>query len=265
MTDSPHHAALAEAVAALYALAPERVSAGLEVCLCPVCMTAETRAAIIATPPRDLPPELIRDYSNSAHGVPRNRDDLRSLLPRYLDLLAQDQMVDALGVSTELLPFGQARAEDTALFPPAWQAALCAWARAAIAHFAHLEATGQDHDMPLAHLTEVLLVGGWPEAEVFAALEASFAAPEAGPAALAGFLAGMAAALRDGQFNLYALASYRAEVIPALADWLRGLILSPAGQAALATPTEDLAPWAPTLTTMAPGLSERDFKGNEEG
>ena len=265
MTDSPHRAALTKAVGALYALAPSRVSGALEVCLCPVCMTAETRAAIIATPPRDLPPELIRDYSNSAHGVPANTDDLLTLLPRYLDLLAQDQMVDALGVGTELSRFGAARAAHPALFSPAWQAALDRWATAAVAHFAHLEATGQDHDMPLAHLAEVLLVGGWPEAQVFAALEASFAAPETGPAARAGFLAGMAATLRDGQFDLYALASYRTEAIPALADWLRGLILSPLGQTTLATPTEDLAPWASTLATMAPKLSVRDFKAKEGG
>ena len=92
---TPFAEPLNAAVEALYASFGEgHVSAQLEVCLCPVCMTEETRQQIIATPSRALTPALIAEYSNSAHGVPRDSDDLRLLLPRYLDLIAQDEMVD---------------------------------------------------------------------------------------------------------------------------------------------------------------------------
>ena len=177
---SPHLSRLQEAVAEAYEVFGRgRVSAGLEVCQCPVCMTEDTRQAIIATRNDALPVALICEYSNSAHGVPCNLSDLKLLLPRYLDLMAQDEMVDDIGVGTELCRFGDALRQHPDLYAPRERAVLDDWARAALMHFAWAEACDEPLTSPF-HLFEVLICGGWDVDVVTGALEAAFEDPETG-------------------------------------------------------------------------------------
>lgn len=98
-------------------------------CTCPVCMTEETRARIVATPRAELPTRPIGEYSNSAHGVPCDLDDLRALLPRHQEQIADGQSADHLEIGMELSRFGQAQALDPG-FLSEWQCLVYAeWGR----------------------------------------------------------------------------------------------------------------------------------------
>ena len=79
-------------------------------------MTEEMRREIVATPPSKMPPALIREYANSAHGVPRCTDDHKAPLPRYVALMHAGEMVDYHGHGTELLRFGDVWRTDPGLF-----------------------------------------------------------------------------------------------------------------------------------------------------
>ena len=186
---TPHVDALQRAVAQIYAVFGRgQVSAHLVVCQCPVCMTEDTRQQIIATPSDQLSRDLISAYSNSAHGVPADLDDLRLLLPRYLDLIAQDEMVDEIGVGTELLRFGQAVRADSAVYSPAQWQALNEWATQILWHFAFAEAQEMDNlHTPLA-LLDMLLAGGWDVGVLTSVMDAIFQEDQIGQEALAGFL-----------------------------------------------------------------------------
>lgn len=190
---TPYGAALDEAVEAVYAVfGAGHVSTALETCACPVCMTEHTRQQIIATPTRLLSEGLIAAYSNSAHGVPDNLDDLRLMLPRYLELIAQDQMVDHVGVGTELLRFGDAVRRDPAVYTSAQWAALNTWARLVILHFAHAEAREDDNLHSPYGLFDTLLCGGWDVDVITAAFDEAFAAPQTGALTLLQFCRMMA-------------------------------------------------------------------------
>jgi hypothetical protein len=74
------------------------IASRLRVCLCSVCMTEETEAALVATDLRRIPSALLAEYTNSAHAW----DDvvageLRYFLPRYLELIAKGDHPDHNG------------------------------------------------------------------------------------------------------------------------------------------------------------------------
>lgn len=253
IADSPFAADLNTSITALYDLAPARVSRRLQVCLCPVCMTVETRDQIIATPVRDLSPDLIQEYSSSAHGVPDDLDDLRAVLPRYLDLMAQDEEVDKNGVGADLLRFGQARDTCPAFPGPALAAAMDDWARAAILHFGWLQAGEQDFIETPLYLVETLLVGGWPVTPLTDAMDSLFALPDRGDAALAWVLHDLGARLRHGRLDFWALAQYRPDVAASLVDWLNGLLGRPQTARVLSDPA--LAPEIAALAAPLPSLA----------
>lgn len=54
-------------------------------------MTADQQRELSETPLREIPPWLIREYTNSAHGRPNNPDEFKYLLPRYFELMEQGE------------------------------------------------------------------------------------------------------------------------------------------------------------------------------
>ena len=186
---TPHSDALQASVEQLYIVFGRgHVSERFEVCQCPVCMTEDTRLQIIKTPSDQLSPDLISEYSNSAHGVPEDLDDLRLMLPRYLDLMARDEMVDDIGVGTELLRFGQAVRADADVYSPTQWQAINNWAEHMLWHFAHADACQMDNlHTPMA-LMDTLLAGGWDVDHITGVTDAIFQDAQIGQDALAAFL-----------------------------------------------------------------------------
>jgi hypothetical protein len=70
------------------------------VCNCPVCMTKEVEADLIRTPLRLIPSNILAEYTSSAHGWDDDKiaDDMRYFLPRYLELIADDDAPDHMGL-----------------------------------------------------------------------------------------------------------------------------------------------------------------------
>lgn len=162
MSDNPYQNDLRQAVADAYAeFGYYKISNGLEVCLCNVCMDEATRQAIIKTPVAKLPAKLIQEYTNSAHGVPFNTDDLKAILPRYLDLLSQNAQVDYMGVGCELRRFGDAIRENPQLFTACEQAVYHNWARAMF-WVVIWDSLYEDEFVSPETLTEILITGGVP-------------------------------------------------------------------------------------------------------
>jgi hypothetical protein len=256
---SPYHAPLMAIVDQIYARSPARVPKTLEVCQCPVCMTPETRAQIIATPVRDLTAAHLSEYRNSAHGVPKNPDDLRAMLPRYLDLIAQDAWGDNLGIAAELTRFGDGRVTHAPLFDPTTDALLNQWAHLMILHTGWSEIAAKDTDFSLFGLTEVLLVGGWPPHIITAALDDLFGSDD-GTDALHLFLYRIGDTLSStGNFQTWSLHNYRPEAIPALADWMNDLLLRPDVQSHLLSPTIIAQDWADPLFMIAGNITHANF------
>lgn len=225
--ETPYADDLRAAVAALYdAFGRGHVSRQLEVCTCPVCMDEATRQRIIATPNDALWIDDIRAYSNSAHGVPQQISDLRLLLPRYLEWMACDEMVDDIGVGTELLRFGQAIAQDSAFYTPAQRTSLEDWARAALWHYACAEARELDNFHSHVDLMETLIVGGWDAAWICDEMNRIFAHSAIGLPALASFLRRSHRDLRTKRehprLNWYGLTYVSDETRHVLAEWLNG-------------------------------------------
>ena len=222
MTHGPHEPALRDAVERCHAaIGRDRVSSALEACLCPVCMTEEVRARIVATPRRAMPIELIREYSNSAHGVPQGTDDLLVLPPRYLELIAEGHDVDHVGIGTELSRLGDALRVEPGLLTAAQRAALDAWMRALVRHVAWTDAhrRGGPRDCPwcdgprtTSYLVPMLACGGWPATDVLAALGEAFADPEAGVGATGCFAQGAWGELVIGTGPARAIAGCRGDV-----------------------------------------------------
>lgn len=214
---------VAEAVARCYAVfSSYTVSRQLEVCHCDCCMTEEVRQEIITTPVPDLSRALVTEYTNSAHGVPHQTDDMKALLPRYLELIAQDEEPDYSGVGTVLLRYGQALAADPELYSAGERAALDAWARAMVPAVVRAEGLGADVTLGQCHLIEVLLVGGWSASLLTGAFDAALDAPH-GPVALSLLARQLLWANRnrhDGFFDLFALRYASDAARAGLSDWL---------------------------------------------
>lgn len=268
MTVQPQTPGLADlqaVVEQLYERAPSHLPPALEACLCGLCMTPDQLAQMIATPVRDLPVALVRDYIDSAHGVPANPDDLRAILPRILDLMVRGEPVSSLGINTELRRFGDARAVHAALFEARTERLLADFAGLMLRHIGFAEASGQPaHYSPLT-LTETLLVGGWPPLTVTGALDTLFATAP-GPAALTPLLIALGTRLHQRpHFDLWALATYRPEAIPPLTDWLNNLLLSPDVQALLLPLDAEDAPWAGALWAVAGQITPTHFTAAATG
>jgi hypothetical protein len=263
LPDTPYSTELAASVEAMYRLAPTHVPKTLVVCPCPVCMSDDTLAKIVATPVRDLHPELIRQYSNSAHGDPTDPDDLNALLPRYLDLIAQDIEVDWNSVGADLKRFGDARVKLAGFPALGMEAEMDRYARALVLHFGTLQARDEDLCETPWMLLEILLIGGWPFATLAAALDELFLLPDIGRPALVEFLADVGCSLRDGRIELWALSRYRTEVAADLADWLEQLLASDAFADILTDPAlpERAALYIPALAGLRGQLNAGMFGG----
>jgi len=81
----------------------------LTVCNCNVCMTVETERELIETPLREIPANLLAEYTNSAHDWddgPVARE-MRYFLPRYLELIAMGEPPDQMGLDICLRRIGR--------------------------------------------------------------------------------------------------------------------------------------------------------------
>lgn len=252
LPETPFAADLRATVEAMYRLSPTHVPKTLMVCRCPVCMSGETLAAIIATPVRNLAPALVQEYSNSAHGTPTDSDDLNALLPRYLDLIAQDIEVNWSSVGADLQRFGDARGMPG--FPaPGMAEEMDRYARALLMHFAALEVQGDEPIETAWSLLPSLLIGGWSIDTLSAALEDLFARPDLGRPALVWFLSDMARNLHNGRLDLWAFSRYGKAAAPGLAAWLNLLLASDAVTEIFTDPAllpEEAAVWIPPLTGL---------------
>ena len=222
---SPFSDDLTAAVEAAYSnFGHIHVSAQLEVCHCPVCMTEETRASLIATPVRDWSVAMVQEYSNSAHGVPIDLDDLRAILPRYLDLMAADEEVDYNGVGTELLRFGDAVRGAKPFLSDVQMVIYADWARSIIQHFGWLEAKEAENITSPFHALDMLVTGGVPVEVVLVAMDTLFDQQETGPLALGQFCAAVSHQLiwrhpRVG-VDFFGMGYARPEDRAAVAAWL---------------------------------------------
>lgn len=87
-----------------------RLHRSLSVCRCNSCMSEKTEAALLRTPLREIPSNLLAEYTNSAHGWddgPIARE-MRYFLPRYLDLIARNDPPDTMGLDICLRRLGSA-------------------------------------------------------------------------------------------------------------------------------------------------------------
>ena len=249
LPETPFLSDLNASIEALYRLAPDHVPPSLMVCHCPVCMTPETKAEIVATPVRDLAPDLIQEYSNSAHGEPDDPDDLNALLPRYLDLIAQDIEVDYNSVGAELGRFGAARGQLSGFPAPGMADELDRYARLLLLHFGALQAMDSDAVETPWMLLEVLVIGGWAPATLTGALDELFSLPGIGRPALVKFLVDLGGSLRDGVFVRWALMRYKAAVVPQLSAWIADMLSSDAVTDILSDPAlpDDIQLWTSAL------------------
>lgn len=233
---SPYVDDLQATISDLYvAIDTPRVSKDLFVCLCPVCMTEDTRQRIIATPMRDMPFDLICEYSNSAHEAIGEEDNIRAFLPRYLEVTARDIAVDYTEVGAEYLRFGDA-IRQTEGFLNATQAE--AYYRAAalmILHFGWQEADEADNVVAPYHLLDVFMAGGVPVPVLTDAMMMLFAHPTHGAKALIQFVGMLIRQSKEKKMqyhpNMFGLGYADAKTRQAFADWLTGPKLDAAVQA----------------------------------
>lgn len=263
VTSAPQDPAakLSAVIEALYHRLPPYVPATIEACSCAHCLPPDRRAQMIATPVRALPADLVRDYLDSAHGLPENPDDLRALLPRVLDLMAQDlnalgpETGFCLGLHSELRRFGAGRNHWPDLFDPETTALLHDWGRLMILHHGKGQAANPASPLSARALFESLLVGGWPPDVLIDALQTLFAQGN-GAEARAAFLAALGTSLaQSGHLGLATLAAARPQIAPEVATALNRLLLSPAVQDLLLLTDPEDAPWAGALWAAAGQLT----------
>ncbi len=76
------------------------IEAPLTVCHCEFCMSNDSERALLSTPLKEIPAELLAEYTNSAHAWDDDKvaREMRYFLPRYLELIAQGDPPDHLGL-----------------------------------------------------------------------------------------------------------------------------------------------------------------------
>lgn len=82
----------------------------LSVCHCNCCMTEDVERELIKTPLRQIPADLLAEYTNSAHDWddgPVARE-MRYFLPRYFELIARNDPPDNMGLDICLRRLRQA-------------------------------------------------------------------------------------------------------------------------------------------------------------
>lgn len=92
-------------VFAKYSSGPELI-----VCNCNSCMSVELEAELLRTPLREIPSNLLAEYTNSAHGWDNGtiREQMRYFLPRYLELIAADDVPSHLDLEQCLIRLADA-------------------------------------------------------------------------------------------------------------------------------------------------------------
>lgn len=91
--------------------APYTIGSALVVCNCPMCMDKEDERALCATPLTVIPSRLLAEYTSSAHEWDDGQvaREMRHFLPRYLELIAEGDPPDNMGLDICLRRLGQAR------------------------------------------------------------------------------------------------------------------------------------------------------------
>lgn len=85
------------------AFARYKLGGRITVCSCPSCVGPDQERALVSTPRDEISPELLAEYTHSAHGWDeRVAEDFRYLLPRYFELIAIGQTPSHFGVELGL-------------------------------------------------------------------------------------------------------------------------------------------------------------------
>jgi hypothetical protein len=80
------------------AFARYKLDGRIIVCTCPSCVGPAQERALVTTPSDQISPELLAEYTHSAHGWDeRVADDFRYFLPRYFELIAIGQTPSHFG------------------------------------------------------------------------------------------------------------------------------------------------------------------------
>lgn len=181
----------------------------LTLCLCNCCATPEDRQKLINTPLRQIPSALLAEYTNSAHGVPPDTDELKYFLPRYFELISDDDSPDHGPSAHVLQRLGDMiRADPMALDPQERQ--VCAdWMAAYIQCLIRSEGSGEDRVDCLTSCFETMFAAGFSADLVMAAYLSGFRQPGYGPKAAGAFAQGlMTSHVNYGRpLDLYALTS----------------------------------------------------------
>jgi hypothetical protein len=78
-----------------------RLRGVIAVCKCNVCVSDADEKALCTVPLRQISSRLLTEYTQSAHGCDdRAADELRYFLPRYFELIAQDDAPTNTGIET---------------------------------------------------------------------------------------------------------------------------------------------------------------------
>jgi hypothetical protein len=78
-----------------------RLGGVIAVCKCDVCVSDADEKALCTVPLRQISSQLLAQYTLSAHGCDdRVADELRYFLPRYFELIGQDDLPTTLGIET---------------------------------------------------------------------------------------------------------------------------------------------------------------------
>lgn len=93
-------------VSALYeAFSRYRLNPPLDVCRCDACVSPETERALLTTPLKQISPELLSEFTNSAK-TPGSETEMKYFLPRYFELLFEGKSVSSIALECSLNRLG---------------------------------------------------------------------------------------------------------------------------------------------------------------
>jgi hypothetical protein len=100
----PMDGKLAAAIEAAYAtFSKYQLNGALSVCRCPVCVDGETERLLLTTPLRSISSALLAQYTHSSHAWDDQvAGQFRYFLPRYFELIAQDDPPTLIAAETSL-------------------------------------------------------------------------------------------------------------------------------------------------------------------